>query len=68
MRDPLGQVALPVADRGFINVYRGVFGFSADTGTIDRYMIVIAPDNVRVPNRLKPRPDLEADQSQERSG
>lgn len=59
---------LPVAGRGFISVYRGVFGFSADDGVVDRYMVVIAPDNVRVPNRLKPRSDRDADQSQERRG
>ena len=42
---------LPVSDREFIQVYRGVFGFSSDGAGVDRYLIVLAPDNVRVAGR-----------------
>lgn len=42
---------LPISDREFIQVYRGVFGFSSDGAGVDRYLIVLAPDNVRVAGR-----------------
>ena len=41
----------PVPGRDFIDVYRGVFGFSSAPGLTDRFMIVLAPHNVRVPGR-----------------
>lgn len=42
---------LPISDREFIEVYRGVFGFSSDGSLVDRYLVVLAPDNVRVAGR-----------------
>lgn len=40
---------LPLSDREFIEVYRGVFGFASEDTTVDRYLVVLAPVNVRVP-------------------
>lgn len=40
---------LPVSEREFIDVFRGVFGFSTDGRGVDRYLIVLAPDDARVP-------------------
>lgn len=46
---------LPLSDRAFIDVYRGVFGFTSEGSGVDRYLIVLAPQNVRVPGR-RPAP------------
>jgi hypothetical protein len=45
---------LPVSDREFIDIYRGVFGFSEDGRRVDRFLVVLAPDNVRVTSRRAP--------------
>lgn len=45
---------LPLADRDFIEVYRGVFGFRSEGEAVDRYLIVLAPVNVRVAARRAP--------------
>ncbi len=45
---------LPISDREFIDIYRGVFGFSVDGLGVDRFLVVLAPDNVRVPSRSAP--------------
>src|SRR3546814_19446555 len=42
---------LPISDREFIEVYRGVFGFTSDGSSVDRYLVVLAPENVRVAGR-----------------
>ena len=47
---------LPVRDRDFIQIYRGVFGFSAAGRGVDRLMVVLAPENVRVAARRALRP------------
>lgn len=52
---------LPLADRAFIDVYRGVFGFSSDGEAVDRYLIVLAPENVRVAGRRATPADRAAD-------
>lgn len=39
---------LPVPGRDFVEVYRGVFGLSTDGERIDRFLIVLAPLNVRL--------------------
>lgn len=55
VRDGRGPIysftPLPISDREFIEVYRGVFGFSSDGALVDRYLIVLAPVNVRVAGR-----------------
>ena len=51
-RWPLYSVTpLPIANREFIDIYRGVFGFSSDGTSVDRYLLVVAPLNVQVPAR-----------------
>ena len=51
-RGPLYSVTpLPIANREFIDIYRGVFGFSSDGTSVDRYLLVVAPLNVQVPAR-----------------
>lgn len=42
---------LPVPGREFVEVYRGVFGLSTDGEWIDRFLVVLAPVNVRLPDR-----------------
>lgn len=42
---------LPLPDREFVEVYRGVFGLSSDGAWIDRFLIVLAPVNVRLAAR-----------------
>lgn len=39
---------LPIPDRDFVAVYRGVFPFAAGTDGVDRLFIVIARDDARV--------------------
>jgi|GEM_PF-908050 len=48
---------LPVSDREFIDVYRGVFGLGSTEGVVDRYMVVLAPANVRAASRAAARRD-----------
>ncbi|MEQ8398955.1 hypothetical protein [Thalassobaculum sp.] len=49
------RTPLPIANREFIDIYRGVFGFSSDDASgaaaVDRYLVVVAPLNVQVPAR-----------------
>ena len=58
---------LPVSDRDFIDVYRGVFGFTVDGRNVDRFLVVLAPDNVRVQTRCPP-PRATRDEAPERLG
>lgn len=48
---------LPVSDREYIDVYRGVFGLASAGAVVDRYMVVLAPANVRVAARADVRRD-----------
>lgn len=49
---------LPLRDRDFISVYSGVFGFSSDGRSVDRLLIVLAPENVRLAARCPARPAM----------
>src|SRR3546814_17862830 len=55
IRDGRGPIysftPLPISDRAFITVYRGVFGFTSDGSSVDRYLVVLAPENVSVAGR-----------------
>ena len=61
IRDGRGPIysftPLPISEREFIEVYRGVFGFSTDGILVDRYLVVLAPDNVRVAGRRPGYPE-----------
>lgn len=48
-RGPLFSASpLPLHGREFIDVYRGVFALSSAEGVVDRYLVVLAPQNIRV--------------------
>lgn len=51
---------LPVSDREFIDVYRGVFGFASAGHAVDRIFVVLAPTNVRLTARQSARTDMTA--------
>ena len=48
-RKPLySKVSLPIEDKGFIEVYRGVFPFLDEDGTLEALVVVLSPVTERV--------------------
>ena len=39
---------LPIPDRSFLPVFRGVFPFSRQSGAVDKILVVLAKDSQRV--------------------